>query len=135
MKRLLLLFLMALSIGVSIANAQTYFYRTTEFAYKQTNDYGHWSNWSDWEDSDMLITINFTTDVVVIYSPTTQRYKIIQYVRNYTDDKGGKQVEFKFIDQDGDRGTMRLRIERNGNSQLYIEFSNVMWVYNVRRTS
>ena len=135
MKRLLLLFMVVVCLGISVANAQTYFYRTTEFAYKQVNDYGRWTSWSDWEDSDLLITINFTSDVVVIFSPTTQRYKITQYVRNYTDASGGKQVEFKFIDQDGDRGTMRLRIEKNGNSQIYIQFSNVMWVYNVRRTS
>ena len=114
-------------------NAQTYSYRSTEFAYKYVNDYGKWTDWSDWERSNILITINFNTDIVKIYSPKTQTYHITEFVRNYTDNSGGQQVEFRFVDQDYDRGTMRLRIESNGNSQIYIDFSNLMWVYNVVR--
>ena len=127
---LFLLFFLSL---VTPLLAQTHSYRTTEFAYKQVNSYGRWTNWTSWEDSDMLITINFSTDIVKIYSPVTQTYRITEFVRDFTDSSGGKQVEFNFIDQDGDRGSMRLRIERNGNSQIYIEFANVMWVYNVVR--
>ena len=117
------------------ALGQVYTYRTTGYAYKQVNSYGNWTNWSDWQDSDMTMVINFNTDVVTIYSPTTQRYKITKFIRNFTDNSGGKQVEFAFVDQDGDKGHMRLRIETNGNSQVYIEFTNIMWVYNVRRTN
>ena len=136
MKRFLFNFIILCSFGFIFpfdSYAQTYTYRTTEFAYKQMNSYGRWYDWTPWEDSDMYITINFDTDVVKIYSPVTQTYRITQYIRNYTDSSGGTQAEYKFIDQDGDYGNMRLRIERNGNSQIYIDFANIMWVYNVRR--
>ena len=133
MKRFLLMLVMVFT--VTYASAQIYSYRTTEFAFKTMNSYGSWNNWTDWESSDVLITINFNTDVVTIYSPKTQVYKITEFTRKFTDNSGGNQVEFRFIDQDYDRGTMRLRIERNGNSQLYVEFANVIWVYNVRRTN
>lgn len=113
--------------------AQVYYYRTTEFAYKQAYSDGTWTNWSDWEDSNLLVVINFSQDIVKINSPTKQIYHITKYIRNYTDNSGGKQVEFSFIDQDYDRGNMRLRIEKNGNSQIYIDFANIMWVYNVVR--
>ena len=46
---------------------------------------------------------------------------------------GGTNVKFYVIDQDYDRGSIRLRVERNGNSQIYVDFSNVAWVYNVVR--
>jgi hypothetical protein len=82
----------------------------------------------------MLITINLDADVVKVYSPMTQIYRITKYVRTYKDDSGGTQIEYTFIDQDGDRGTLRLRKERNNNTQIYIEFADVMWVYNVVRT-
>ena len=108
-------------------------YRTISYAYQQTDSCGNWEEWSDWEDSDMLIVINFDTDVVIIYSPERQRYQVTEYIRSYTDGSGGKQVEFAFIDQDGDRGHLRLRIEKNGNSQIYIDFNNVRWCYNVRK--
>lgn len=130
MKKILLMMVMLFSISL-VTSAQTYYYRTTSFAIKE-KPYG---NWSDWEASNILITINYNTDIVRIYSPKTQVYKITQWIRNYIDENGGRQVEFKFIDQDGDRGHMRLRIERNGNSQLYVEFADIMWVYNLYRTN
>ena len=133
MKKLLFLILFVLST-ITIS-AQVYTYRTYQYAYKQVNSYGNWTNWSDWQKSDMLMTINFDTDIVKIYSPKVQTYRITEFVRNFTDNSGGKQVELAFVDQDGDRGHMRLRIETNGNSQVYIEFNNIMWVYNVIRTN
>lgn len=133
MKKLLFLTLFVLST-ITIS-AQVYTYRTYQYAFKKVNSYGNWTSWSDWQKSDMAMTINFNTDIVTIYSPKTQIYHITEFVRNFTDNSGGKQVEFRFIDQDGDRGAMRLRIETNGNSQVYIEFNNIMWVYTVRRTN
>ena len=121
-----------LCLCVATINAQTYYYNTTEFAYKQKIN-GQWTAWSDWEKSNMLVTIDFTNDIIRIYSPVHQKYTITQYIKNYTDYYGGKQVEFRFIDQDYDYGTMRLRIEANGNAQIYIDFIDVMWVYNVVR--
>lgn len=129
MKRLLLSLLILIS---SYVVAQTYNYTAYEFAYKEAV-YGYWSSWSNWERCDILVQIDFTRDVVRIYSADTQVYQILDYVKKFTDSSGGQQAEFRFIDQDYDLGTMRLRIERNGTSQMYIEFANVMWVYNIRR--
>lgn len=138
MKKILALFALILTMSFIVPNeikAQVYTYKTTAYAYQKTDSYGNWGKWSEWLDSDMTMVINFDTDVVTIYSPTTQRYKITKFIRNYTDNSGGKQVEFAFVDQDGDRGHMRLRIETNGNSQVYIDFNNIRWCYNVRRTN
>lgn len=130
MKKYLTILLMLVFTSIQ---AETITYKTVGFAYKYINEYGVWTDWTQWYSSDMLMTIDFTNDIVKIYSPQTQTYAITKYVRNYTDNSGGKQVEFQFIDQDYDRGTMRLRVETNGNSQVYIEFSNIIWVYNVKR--
>lgn len=130
-----ILFTLVLLFSFITIQAQVYQYRTTEYAYQQTNSNGKWGEWSDWQDSDMLMIINYNTDIVTIYSPTTQRYQITKFIRKYTDNSGGQQVEFAFVDQDGDKGHMRLRIEKNGNSQVYIDFNNIRWCYNVKRTN
>lgn len=116
----------------SESKAQKNFYKTTAFASQKVVN-GSWGKWSDWQDSNMDMVIDLDNDIVTIDSPTKQVYYITEYVGNFTDNSGGKQVEFAFKDQDGDRGHMRLRIETNGNSQVYIDFSNVRWCYNVRR--
>jgi hypothetical protein len=58
---------------------------------------------------------------------------VYAYTDPYYDDGGGVQIKFSVIDQDGDRGTVRLRIQNDGNSQLYVDFADIMWVYNVYR--
>ena len=131
MKKLFLLFFTALTF--TIVKAQTYYYNATSFAYKAVNSYGYWTDWTDWESCNVPIVMDYDNDVVTIYSNRTQIYKITKYIRKYTDSSGGSQVEFNFVDQDYDRGVMRLRVERNGNSQIYVGFTNIMWVYNVRR--
>lgn len=131
MKRFLMIF--ALLLSIVAANAQVQYYRST--AYAQANVYNGCYVWSDWQSSNMTITINLNTDMITIYSPRTQIYRVVSAGDAYNDSNGGRQVSFKVIDQDGDRGTIRLRIESNGNSQIYVDFSNVAWVYNVVRTS
>ena len=42
---------------------------------------------------------------------------------------------YKFYDQDLDFGNMRLMIRKNGQSQIYIDFSNISWAYDVIRTN
>ena len=76
---------------------------------------------------------DFNNDVIYIYSDKTQIYKVL-YQEENPYDSSGQQVKFRVLDQDGDYGHIRLRIENNGNSQIYVDFNNVSWVYNVKRT-
>lgn len=135
MKKYLLILLMMFGMLFSNSidcSAQTYYYCTTGFSIKYKTSSG-WTDWSEWKDSNMKMKIDFDDDIIVIYSPEIQRYLILEHVSNFTDESGGQQSKYKVIDQDDDIGYIRLRIERNGNSQLYVDFTDVTWVYNVRR--
>ena len=74
-----------------------------------------------------------TKDVIEILSPKAQIYNITEYNDFYIDKDGGRTAKFSFVDQDGYRGVIRLCIEKNGNSQMYVEYANIMWVYNLIR--
>lgn len=135
MKRFLfLLILSAFSfIGLSAQNNVMWF-KTTAYAYKTYNfAYDQWNEWTDWIKSDMNLKIDLSTDKITIYSPEVQIYRVITTADYYKDNSGGQTVKFDMIDQDGDRGQIRLRVETNGNSQVYVDFNNVSWVYNVVR--
>lgn len=92
-----------------------------------------WTGWSSWEDSNILITMDFSSDLVTIYSPSIQIYKVYTSSGNYYDSDGDFHILFQFIDQDGDEGTMRLLQRTSGQSEIYIEFKNVKWCYRVIR--
>ena len=134
MKKIIVTFLFLFGLlCVSHVNAQTYYYKTFQFAIKYKSDSGTWGKWSDWESSDMVLTIDMDNDVITVFSSKKQTYKVLEDMGSYTDESDGKQQKFYVIDQDGDFGYIRLRIEKNGNSQIYVDFNDVMWVYNVRR--
>lgn len=85
--------------------------------------------WSDQQRCNILITFNLKIDKVVIYSRSFRFIKFITLGQNFIDESGGEWVKYKVISQDDDLGSMRLRVETNGNSQIYVDFADVSWVY------
>ena len=118
-------------IGITSFAQSLQYFRTTSFAYRYA-DRGQWSSWSDWEICQMNMTIDLANDMIYIYSERTQIYNVL-YQEASPYDSSGQQIKFRVIDQDGDYGHIRLRIENNGNSQIYVDFADIAWVYNVRR--
>ena len=127
MKRIILGIILTLFMSIP-SFSQIINFKATSVAIKEVG-----YRWSDWQRCDILITFNLKTDKVVIYSRSIQIYKVITQGQNFIDESGGEQVKYKVIDQDDDLGSMRLRVETNGNSQIYIDFADVSWVYNVIR--
>lgn len=130
MKRLLTL--LVLVIAAITVSAQVINFETTSYTYKTYNGYS-WSKWAPYQSSDMLVTMDIDRDLVIIYSPRTQIYKIVNYSGTYTDNDGDSTMEFRFIDQDNDRGVLRLVQRRSGKSEIYIDFANITWCYSVIR--
>ena len=130
-KKFLLLFVMLFTF-TNMVSAQTYTYRGFQAAYKYIQN-GRWTDWTDWISVNVLITIDYDNDVIKVYANEPQTYVIYEYDGKFTDNSGGQQVQFSVIDQDYDKGKVRLRIEKNGNSQLYVDFADVTFVWNVRK--
>ena len=97
------------------------YYETTSFSYKRIVN-GEWTDWSEWKDSGMIITLNMTKDVIEILSPKAQIYNITEYNDFYIDKDGGRTAKFSFVDQEGYKGVIRLRIEKDGNYLIRIVY-------------
>lgn len=107
------------------ANAETFWYRATELAIKPIG-----CRWSDWEGCNIRISINNVSGVVEVYSAKHQTY-LIQYELEAPYDSSGVTYKFQAIDEDNVYCIIRLRVETNGNSQFYVDYRDVTWVYNV----
>lgn len=125
MKRLISVILFFFSMCCYAGDSIRY-YAATSFSYKKVVN-------GEWTDSGMIITLNMTKDVIEILSPKAQIYNITEYNDFYIDKDGGRTAKFSFVDQEGYKGVIRLRIEKDGNSQMYVEYANIMWVYNLIR--
>lgn len=130
MKKTLLLAALMLCLGF-VAKADVIKCTATAFSIKTYDENrGRWSDWSKWEDCHMLVVLD--DEKVTIYSQEMQEYDI--YATESEDEKdrdGGITDEFRCVDQDGTRCSMRLRRQKSGAVQLYIDYRNVIWVYNL----
>jgi len=127
MKKFLLMILFVLCVnGV---DAQTYKFKTTDFAYKGVVN-NQWTDWTDWQSCDLLVVISVDRNMITIYSQDTQEYDIVEYQGEETDNEG-KSMKFLCVNEDGLRCLIRLRVQNDGAKQLYVDFSDAMWVYNI----
>lgn len=125
MKKIMMVF--AFLFAVLGTNAQTYKFKTYAFAYKQLASFG-WTDWTDWQQSEMLVVISLDRGVINVYSRDTQEYDIVEY-EGEERDREGNSMKFLCVNEDGLRCNIRLRTQNDGNRQLYVDFSDVMWVY------
>ena len=108
-----------------------WYFKTTEYASAKIEN-GKYT-WGDWEKSDMYIIMDLGNDIIKVLSKKNQKYTVYKSYGEYTDNSGGDNLKFGVIDQDGDRCEIRFRKEQNGNSQIYVDYGNCAWVYNVKR--
>ena len=124
MKKFILIFAMLFSMCAVYAQNKSVF-KAYELAIKIEGE------WSDWQSVNIPVVIDYEQDVIIIYSAKTQKYLIIEETAA-APDSNGKQVAFKVIDQDGDVGRFRFRVQNNGTKQIYVDFNDINWCYNVK---
>ena len=124
MKKFILIFAMLFSMCAVYAQDKSVF-KAYELAIKIEGE------WSDWQPVNIPVVIDYEQDIIIIYSAKTQKYLIIEETAA-APDSNGKQVAFKVIDQDGDVGRFRFRVQNNGAKQIYVDFNDISWCYNVK---
>ncbi len=128
MKKMMMV--IAFLFTVMSMNAQTYKFKTTAVAYKELGRNG-WTKWTDWYRTEMLVVISNDRDVISIYSETPQEYDILEY-QGEENDRNGRSYKYLCVNEDGLKCGIRLRAQRDGSRQLYVDFNNAMWVYDLR---
>ena len=125
MKKFFLIFVLLLTVFTTQAQNNVIYETTHELAIKINNQ------WSEWKPCNVTIKIDLDQDKVTIYSDEVQIYRIIGETMS-PNDYSGKQISFLIIDQDGDKGRMRFRVQNNGARQIYIDFNNISWCYTLK---
>ena len=129
MKKLILIISCFFCMTAIEAFAQNYKFMSTDFAMKVKNDYGYWTDWTEWEESHCLININLDREEIHIYSNEPQEFSIYDSTDSEYDSDGGEQMKFMCIDADGLRCVVRLRVQSDGQAQLYVDYNDLMYVY------
>jgi hypothetical protein len=98
----------------------------------ELND-GSWTDWSEATETSVLMTFDINKQRITIYSKKTQVYDIAEYEGQTTDDDGDDFYSYYCVNEDGI--TCRVRFAKlnsqNGRNQVYVDFSDMSWMYNV----
>lgn len=124
-------FTIVMFLCANILNAEVIKMTAYELSYKSYESYG-WSDWSSWEDCNILVVINVDMDRITIYSKQTQEFDIIAAEDPYVDSDGDDVIKFTCVDADGLKCGIRFIGRSNGSAQLYCDYNDFMYVYNVR---
>lgn len=134
MKKFIIMLVMLLSTATFAQAGNVRSLTATSFSVRYLVGSYYSSYWTDWSrDMSCYIDVYFDsrTDQIIIDSRETQVYNIYSSGSTYYDRQRNECCDFKVIDQDGDRGTITLRVGRNW-AQIYVRFSNIEWMYNVQ---
>lgn len=124
MKKFILIFVMLFSMCAVYAQNKSVF-KAYELAIKIEGE------WSDWQPVNIPVVVDYEQEVIIIYSAKTQKYLILAKTLAELDNSG-KQIAFMVLDQDGDVGRFRFRVQNNGTKQIYVDFNDISWCYNVK---
>ncbi|WP_140392810.1 hypothetical protein [Parabacteroides sp. An277] len=115
-----------------VTHAQSFRLKAFGISYKVKDSWGGWSDWTDWKACNIDISVNFNTHRILIFSKETQDYAISEMLPTARYDENGKSVVMRCVDDDGLICILRLRSQYHPDMiQLYIEYSDMIWVYNV----
>lgn len=132
MKKLLIFTILLVSLCMaSVAHASVSKLTAYSVAYKYVDDDGQWTSWSDWEDCNILVVLNPDKLRITIYSNTTQEYDIISVGDWESDGEGGEVTEYDCVDAEGLRCGVRWRIDKDGDEQMYVDYNDFCFVYNL----
>ncbi|MEO1514679.1 MAG: hypothetical protein AAFV95_06690 [Bacteroidota bacterium] len=130
MKYLILVLAFSVS-SVSLYSQKVIKMKSTAYSTRSLSSSGNWSDWSNWEKTEVLMVLK--NERITIYSKRKQEYDIIKYYDEYVDSDGDSVLKLQCVDQDGDMCHLRIINRKSGKQQLYVDFSNINWVYNFRK--
>lgn len=127
----ILALLVLILIGYNECEAQVYKLKAYQSSYTYYDNYYGWTKWSDWKDCKILITVDLYEMRMKIYSDIEQEYDIIETMDDENDIYGNSVVKCVAIDKYGLKCNVRIVNDKYSNKQIYVDYLDVHWVYNV----
>ncbi len=117
------LFILMLLFTTTLTYSQTYY---TDYMSRMIKVDSCWTDWTDWEQCFTEVTISDST--ISIYD--VQEYTILEIVNTEKDDYS-QTIKYKVVYNKDKVIFIRFRKQIGGIKQLYLDYENVIYVYNL----
>ncbi len=96
--------------------------------------------WSDWAKSDIIIAMDFDKCTITEYNSNVDVYDIMEVLAVGQKVSGGGEATIfnittrkdSILGKAGTGGLLRQCIYDDGTHQLYFDFPDISWVYNIK---
>ena len=129
--KILSLFLI-FSFGVQNSSAQPIRFKSSSVSFTDKDTKGNWNEWSEFVDANVLITLDPKKDLITINSSEVQSCKIKAY-GEIEDNDEVNIVPFECMDNKFSKCNIVIitKKKENNRMQIYINYNEVKFVYNI----
>jgi hypothetical protein len=128
----ILFFLLTLAVNVSKAEAQPIRFKSSSVSFTDKKSDGSWHEWSEFVKANVLITLDAKKDLILINSNEVQSFKIKAY-GEIEDNEEVNIVPFECVDNKFSKCNIFIitKKKENNRMQIYINYNEVKFVYNI----
>jgi hypothetical protein len=124
MKKIVLILVLIISVNTY---SQVIKYYSDYYSYKSLVSKNVWTDWTDWERYDAKIKIDLNRDTITIDS---SKYYIDKCIETIID-SNSKTIKYAVISYNNKSCFIRIREQEDGIKQLYVDYDNIVRVYNL----
>ncbi len=126
------MFLLVFGLSIQKSDAQPIRFKTSSVSFTDKNNDGTWNEWSDFVDANVLITLDAKKDLITVNSAEVQSFKISAY-GEIEDTAEVNIVPFECVDNKFSKCKIFIITKKTENNrmQIYINYNEVKFVYNV----
>lgn len=128
MKKLKILFVTMFLLFSATVFSQVNRFNAYEYNYKLTD-----KEWVGREACNIPVVINATDGTIKIYNTYNQSFKVTEVLFNGYDNDGDYVVKFYCIDNRSVGCYIRLIKRTSGINQIYVDYTDITYVYNLQR--
>jgi len=128
----IILLLLVFGVGFQKSTAQPIRFKTSSLSFTDKKDDNSWNEWSDFVAANILITLDAKKDLITVNSSEVQSFKIKAYGEiEDTDDVN--IVPFECMDNKFSKCKIFIitKKKENNRMQVYINYNEVKFVYNI----
>lgn len=116
----------------SVMNAQEFRFKTTQLTVLEKNARNKWGTWSKPEKTEMVVSLDYKKNKIIIYSREIQHYKIVEYLPKEST-KDDEINAYLCTNQESTPTKIAFFVRKNlkNKTQMYVYFKDVIYCYDI----
>ena len=129
MKTKIILTLLLLTLNSNI-QAQKICYYSNFTSYKRLVN-NTWTDWTDWREYYVEIILDTDSNTITIYDADIEKVYKIHPIYEKLEDCNSITIKYKVVESENNCLYIRFRNQYDGIKQLYLDYKDLVYIYNL----